>query len=74
MPDFERSHFTHTVRGMLSRVLDDAWRDLDPKVRGGKLTREQVAQQIMQSALLGERNSSRLKADAMKALEGYGGL
>ena len=67
MPDFERSHFTNTVLGMLSRVLDEAWRDLDPHVRGRKLTREQVAQRIMQSALLGERNPSRLKADAMKA-------
>jgi hypothetical protein len=74
MLDFERSHFTHTVRGMLSRVLDDAWRDLDPHVRGGKLTREQVAQRIMQSALLGERDPSRLKDDAMKVVAGYGWL
>ncbi len=67
MSDFERSHFTHAVFGMLGQVLDEASRDLDPHVRGGKLTREQVAQRITQSALLGEINPARLKADAMKA-------
>jgi len=67
MSDFERSHFRQPLLRMLCQVLDEAWRELEPQVRGKQLTREEVAQRIMQSALLGERNPARLKADAMKA-------
>ncbi len=61
MSDFERSHFGQPVLRMLCQVLDEAWRELEPQVRGKKLTREQVAQRIMQSALLGERNPANSK-------------
>ena len=58
-----------TVVGMLSGVLDDAWRELvsnrDPRVLDRTLTREHVAKRIMQSAMLGERSPNRLKAEAM---------
>ena len=75
MPDFERSHFRQPVLGMLCQVLDEAWRELEPHVRGGKLTREQVAQRIMQSALLGERNPAqtqgRCNESRMMAMRSY---
>ncbi len=62
-------HYGPTVVGMLSGVLDDAWRELvnnrDPRVLDRTLTREQVAKRIMQSAMLGERSPNRLKAEAM---------
>ena len=54
---------------MLDSVLDDAWQEMvsksDPRVLDKTLTREQVAERIKLSALLGERNWARLKYDAM---------
>jgi hypothetical protein len=65
---FEKSYLPPAVVGMLSRVLDEAWKDLaqDERVLTNELTREQVAKRIMNSALLGERNPARLKAAAKK--------
>jgi hypothetical protein len=61
--------FYSSTAEMLANVLDDAWRELidnrDPRVLNRSLTRDQVAARIMQSALLGERNPIRLKAEAM---------
>ncbi len=45
----------------LATVLDETWSDLlknqDARLRDGRLTRDQVAQRIMDSAQLGERPS-----------------
>lgn len=61
--------FYSSTAGMLANVLDEAWRELvdshDPRVLNQTLTRDQVATRIMQSALLGERNPIKLKAEAM---------
>ena len=54
---------------MLAKVLDEVWGHLlknqDARVRDGRLTREQVAQRIMDIAQLGERDPVKLKAAVM---------
>ncbi len=61
--------FYASTNGMLASVLNDAWQELvdsrDPRVLDHTLTREQIADRIRLSALLGERNPTRLKADAL---------
>ena len=61
--------FYSSTAGMLAGVLNDAWQELvdsrDPRVLDHTLTREQIASRIRLSALLGERNPTRLKADAL---------
>ncbi len=69
MIDYVPFYYGPRVVGMLSGVLDDAWRELvdnrDPRVLDRSLTRDHVAKRIMQSAMLGERSRNRLKAEAM---------
>jgi hypothetical protein len=71
MPIGKKFNLPPAVAGMLSRILEEAWRDLvdcqDPRVLARTLTRDDVARRIMQSALLGERDPVRLKDYAMKA-------
>ena len=61
--------FYPATAGMLAAVLDEAWEELvssrDPRVLDHSLTRDQIASRIRLSALLGERNPSRLKSDAL---------
>ena len=61
--------FYPATAGMLATVLDEAWQELvssrDPRVLDHSLTRDQLASRIRLSALLGERNPSRLKSDAL---------
>ncbi|MDP9138586.1 MAG: hypothetical protein M3N38_10495 [Pseudomonadota bacterium] len=62
-------NFYPATAGMLAAVLDEAWQELvdrrDPRVLDQSLTREHIASRIRLSALLGERNPSRLKSDAL---------
>jgi hypothetical protein len=58
-----------SVVALLNRVLEEAWCELvnnhDPRVLNRTLSRDDVAKRIMESALLGQRDPSRLKFEAM---------